>query len=281
MDRKAELLKMLNTIDPDRLTQTDFVNAFEQIIKYVTDLKKSNDDEWTLINSALQMLEAKVSNKVDGLVQDLKEGNTSDFAAIKKNVETRLNAALASFTTNVDSLSREHQQMMNYLYDKVSTLEPGKPGEPGLDADEAAITAKLLGEFQPKFDAEIARIQEELQKVGGTSKIGWGAHPLTLAKSGTVKSKTTRHINFTGAGVSSVTRNPDGTVDVSISGSASSAWSTPVESVNGSTTVFTVGSSAPTDVVADGILLYPNLGYTYSNPTITLTNAPSLYVRFR
>lgn len=73
----------------------------------------------------------------------------------------------------------------------------------------------------------------------------------------------------------------NGVKTISSTGGSSSAWSTPVEAVNGSTTVFTVGSSAPTDVVADGILLYPNLGYTYSNPTITLTNAPSLYVRFR
>ncbi len=65
-------------------------------------------------------------------------------------------------------------------------------------------------------------------------------------------------------------------------------WSTPPEvvSATGSVTAFTVGSVAPTDVIADGIVYYLNNGYTYSAATGKITfdiggAGPTQYVRYR
>lgn len=59
------------------------------------------------------------------------------------------------------------------------------------------------------------------------------------------------------------------------------AWSTPAETPDSVITAFTVGSTAPTDVVADGTNFYEGAGYTYAAGQITFTNPPSLYVRYR
>lgn len=59
------------------------------------------------------------------------------------------------------------------------------------------------------------------------------------------------------------------------------AWKTPGETVNGSTTVFTVGSQVPTDVIADGVQYFQGKGYSYASDQITFDIAPSQYVRYR
>ena len=61
------------------------------------------------------------------------------------------------------------------------------------------------------------------------------------------------------------------------------AWSTPAEAVagDGSVTVFTVGASAPTDVIADGSVCFAGIEYTYAASQITFINGPSQYVRYR
>jgi hypothetical protein len=60
------------------------------------------------------------------------------------------------------------------------------------------------------------------------------------------------------------------------------AWSTPAETPNGSIQTFTVGSEAPTDVVADGVNYYSGAGYTFAGGQITFTDIqPVNFVRYR
>ncbi len=61
------------------------------------------------------------------------------------------------------------------------------------------------------------------------------------------------------------------------------AWSTPSESVaaDGSVVEFTVGTTAPTDLVSDGTTLFEGFGYTYSSPKVTLTNGPTQFIKYR
>lgn len=58
-------------------------------------------------------------------------------------------------------------------------------------------------------------------------------------------------------------------------------WHTPPETPDGTITVYTVGASAPTDVVADGATLFQGQGYTFAAGQITLVNPPVYYVRYR
>ncbi len=59
-----------------------------------------------------------------------------------------------------------------------------------------------------------------------------------------------------------------------------SAWKTPTETPDGVILAFTV-TTEPTDVIADGIQFFSGQGYTYAALTITFTNPPTQYVRYR
>lgn len=72
-----------------------------------------------------------------------------------------------------------------------------------------------------------------------------------------------------------------GTFDYVNAAGGGGAWNTPVESPNGLILTFTVGASAPIDVVADGISFFNGAGYTYVAGQITFTNPPVSYVRYR
>jgi len=83
-----------------------------------------------------------------------------------------------------------------------------------------------------------------------------------------------------GSGVT-LTPKSDGGYVVSSVSSGVGAWTTPPESPDGSNLVFTAGDTAPTDVNADGVLLFDGLGYTYSAGQITFVNPPTQFVRYR
>lgn len=61
------------------------------------------------------------------------------------------------------------------------------------------------------------------------------------------------------------------------------SWSTPPQTPNSSTLIFTVGSSAPTDVVSDGLLRFSPDDYTFAAGQITFnSNIPPTYsVKYR
>lgn len=59
------------------------------------------------------------------------------------------------------------------------------------------------------------------------------------------------------------------------------AWSTPTETPDSSITVFTVGSTPPTDVEADGVLQFDGSGYTFAAGQITFVNPPTSSVHYR
>ena len=93
-------------------------------------------------------------------------------------------------------------------------------------------------------------------------------------------------VNKGGGGLSRVytdaTLSGSGTASspLTVIGGGVGAWSTPPESPDGTITVFTVGSSAPTDVVADGTMIFTP-DYSYASSQITFINPPVGVVKFR
>jgi hypothetical protein len=80
-----------------------------------------------------------------------------------------------------------------------------------------------------------------------------------------------------GSGIAITTNNIGAKV---ISASGGVAWSTPTGTVNGTNTVFTVASE-PTEVLSDGTIFVDGAGYSYAALTITLTNPPASFIRYR
>ncbi len=189
------------------VTRTELNKAFEDVLKFVRDLKTSNSQEFSLIKSSISMLAAKLD-------KDIKD----DLEATKQSSLDKINKAL-----------KDQENGMKFLYDKVAALENGEDGEDGVEGPQG-IAGKDADpiDYQRIIDEVTAQIPKPKDGQNGVSRIGWGAHPLVIAKAGVIKEKVARHINFKGTAVTSVTRNPDGTVDVTLTaggaGGATAVW---------------------------------------------------------
>lgn len=263
-------------------------------------------------------------------------GTAEEIVALKKRMEDAEIVRQQEHDTNERIRANEHAQKMREVSGFLESargqlqhllpLAKGEPGEPGADADESAIAARVVGKF-PKLDDIVGKVLQEIPKAknGETPLVddivqavlalmpepekghGFDEKKIiemvveALKEKGTLK---VDHIDgldeklkqlgraggyihgggvtalYAGSGVT-VTRRPDGNYTISSSGGGVGVWQTPVESPNGVLTAFTVGSPAPTDVVADGISFYPNAGYVYAAGQITFSNPPTQYVRYR
>lgn len=160
----------------------------------------------------------------------------------------------------------------------------GQDGQDGSPDDPEEIVIKINASTRKIQKDRIEGLEDDLKRIEVTASQprGGGApgYSLTVQDDGVTVDKFTRFINFTGG---TVTRSASGVVTVPLDTGGVGAWSTPPEAVasDGSVTVFTVGATAPTDVVSDGIMLYNGFGYTYAGTQITLDNGPTQYIRYR
>lgn len=138
-----------------------------------------------------------------------------------------------------------------------------------LDGEDRLNVSAIEG-----IESLLAEVKDTVKKGGGT--VGWGAHPLMIQQSGTIKTKIARVINFTGATVS---QTANGVTTVAVTGGGS-GWTieTPTGTVNGVNKTF-IATATPKCVVADGITYFENDGYTLSTFTITMTVAPTGFIR--
>ncbi len=203
---------------------------------------KRQDDSFVAITAQFKTLE-----------KDLKESVANDFAGLKTDLTAKINKALT-----------EQANGMKFIYDKVAAIEDGIDGDDGTDGltptkDELLALIKPLipaATEAPDIDSIVAQVLEKIPKQGA-SRVGWGAHPLVIAQTGTIKEKVARHINFKGTAVTSVVRNANGVVDVTLTGGGGGGLTelTATETPNGNLTVFTFAAAAaqPTYIVVDNV----------------------------
>lgn len=119
------------------------------------------------------------------------------------------------------------------------------PPQKEITGDE--IILKINGaeiQIVPEAVEGLKDVIEKLKKgLAVGTKVGWGAHPLTISQTGVVKAKNARLINFKGSGVTSVVQNRDGSIDVTLSGGGGGSVSvyseTPGGLINGSNKTYT------------------------------------------
>lgn len=118
-------------------------------------------------------------------------------------------------------------------------------------------------------------LSEEIRASVNQSRVGWGAHPLTVKSSSATIDKNARILKFVG---STVTRSPDGTITITSTGGGSIAL--PISgAIDGSNRVF-VFATAPTVLVVDNqntMRKAPNkfeVNWT-GTTTVTMTVAPT------
>lgn len=209
MEKMAAIFKIVQ----DSMTKEEFVAAFEVLRKKVVAMQSSNEADFKLMQGALDALSAK-----------LKADNSDDSQAIQKAC---------------DEMMKKCEMQMEQMMALVRNLEDGEDGEDGADADPAAVVPLVLAALPPDIEETGDQIIEKIngaseliaksavegmeelekavaEKTGNTTRIGWGAHPITVQGLGITIDKNTRIINFKGTAVSSVVRRPDGVIDVTL-----------------------------------------------------------------
>ncbi len=276
MNEKLQKLESIINLVQESVSRTEFVDAFKVVVSQIKELRKSNETEWTLVNSAVQMLQKK-----------LEDDNAIDL----KEIRTEITSICMKMVTQME---KEYQAKMAEIDAKLASITSGEDGEDAV-VDEQKIIAEVLKLIPPdveetgdeiiqkinKADLFIApsaiegldELLNQIRDVKPGSKVGWGAHPISVAQSGTTKTKLVRRLNFTGA---TVTHNPDGTTTVAVTGGAGNTFytETPSGLINGSNKVYTVLHSITSvlNFSINGSYIHPS-DYTAVGTTITFVTA--------
>lgn len=258
LDKLTELLKLLN----ESITRQEFTDAFKAIVDFLKNLQVKNKEEFQNIKTSFADLSAKVEGRADEVISDLKD------------------QIILTLSGQVEAVQK-----------KLAEVKNGKDGEPGKDGDTIVGPPGKDGspdtgdQIIDKINSADGLIKQEAvegldklkkdvaEKTGNTTRIGWGAHPLSIQGLGVTIDKNTRIINFKGSGLSSVVRLPNGVVEVTLSGGAGGTVyeETPTGLINGSNVTYTVANSITTiyNFAINGQFLHKDSDYTYSGDTIT------------
>lgn len=191
LDKAEALLKMLN----DGLSKQEFVSAFENVVKRVKAFEERIEKEYGDLKSTLPSIRQAVRIEL-GSLHTLK----NDILSLIENVRDGKDGA------------------------KGEDGEDGPPGPPGKDGrngrDGSPDTASQVRDKLESLKGEarldkgaIKGLDEAIQSAGGT-RVGWGAHPLTVQALGVTVGKNVRFINFKGNALDSVSMTKSGVVEV-------------------------------------------------------------------
>jgi hypothetical protein len=293
---RTTLESTLNLIK-DLPSRTEFVEAFEKVLAFAQQLKASNAEDMRLLQS-----------QAVALTERLKAANEDDFAGVKAECEALMARMLKEHGQEMklinDKVSRIKEGTNGHTPTRAELTALMEPLIPeAIAIDEIALANSIQADIEKKLPQYATAFRDALELLSGDdrldinairgieelkgmidgavakagSKVGWGAHPLTIQQSGVVKAKVARVINFTGATVS---LSPSGVITVAITGGAGGGYTveTPTGSVNGSNKTFTV-TADPVYVVIDGITYFDGDGYTLAGTTITTIVAPTGFIR--
>lgn len=256
-----------------------------------------------LRRSPIQLPTIRKQDEASFLILSLRE-ELRKIADFKESLEKSLEEAIARAEAVVERTSRiqkgetgaQGPRGLSVKGDRGPKGEKGDRGEKGEDGVTPTIpieeivsrvTAQLMIPMDGKdgkdavFDYEELkkRVQKELGKVKVEDIEGLNPALEKMLKNYGAYIHGGGDTVAAGTNVTITTNSAGSKVISAASGSGS--WSTPPETPNGSTTVFTVAATPPTDVVADGIQFYDGVGYTYAGSQITFDNPPTQYVRYR
>lgn len=264
MDQKAieRAAKYLREAS-DSLTKEDFLDSFKNVIELVLRIERDltgkigtafsvqNQD----IADALKTLEP-YKREFQRAINDAMAANDTTFAGVRQRaiesidglfnrmrLNERLNTALNEYAAKAIELEQKIAQIPN-------TAQLAK---------EAAALVHLLDPIE---------MRDGLESLPGGQKLAISAIEGLVEALDEIGKRLKKQVQFY-AGVGGSTSTSTGT-GVTVE--------TPTGTVDAVNVTFTV-SAQPQWVVADGTTYYENAGYTYAALTITMSIAPSQYIR--
>ncbi len=255
----------------DHTGRAEFLDAFKQVVAQIQKLKLSNEQDIAAMREHVRLLSDKVTaDNANNFAQAKAEAITSIQTAVSRydqriaQMETKVDQKLASIVIPEDGKTPTKEEL-------TALIQEVLPPPPALEETTGELIVNQLealqGEGRLSVDA-IKGLEEFVRKFIPQRSIGsqWGAHPLAIAQSGTVKTKVASRINFTGA---TVTNNPDGTTTVAVSASGTVVYD---EVVAGNTNTFTlahVPTAGTVRVHGQGQRLRPTTEWTIVGAVIT------------
>ncbi len=277
-EQKELLQSMIKTLQLS-VTKAEFTKNFEQIIALIKALKKQNTDDFTEIN---RIVEKKL--------KEVSETQSTDFSTLKNELSKTV-------SDQVSNMYSDWAKMSDKIQERIAELKDGE------DADEQKVCDMVLAQMpkpepQPKCTPEETRnkletltgderldksaikgIDEALAQIASTGKatfVSGTAKPIRLTNDGTLIDKNIRNLNFKGTAVTSIVRNADGTIDITLDAGAGSTTPVNNEVVSGSGTTFTLAYT-PTvgsvNLYGYGQRLTLTEDYTISGKNITTINS--------
>lgn len=265
LTRINEVFKVVN----DGISKADFTAAFKALVDAVNGTRESLKKE---VAQLFVSYETKVTKSIEDKLARVKDG----YTPIRGKDYT-------------DGLPGYSPVKGKDYFDGT----PGRTPIAGVDfrlpQDGSPDTGNQIVEKINKADSLIDRSAIEgfadlekvvAEKTGTTYRVGWGVHPLQIQGLGVVIDKNTRVINFTGAGITSVTRTASGVVTVTIGGGSSSgtAIAEEIPTDSGNHTNFTIAYTplAGTFNLYRGGAKQASIGvspdYSRTGTALTLTN---------
>lgn len=261
----------------------DYVKKHDEIIKNKIGPKGDNPSEDDLVALMTPIIESIVPTNEDFIqaieliVTKAKDKLTLSPDEIKSLIDSMRDSLKKEvMPTTADMMAIIKKLMPKVDIDRIATVAATKVKIkvlPPKDVDFSALVAyikslpedkKLSTKDIANFDFIIQELRNEMRRLHGGKMRGGG--DTVSAGTGIV-----------------ITRNSNGDKVLSATGTAG-AWSTPAEIplADGTRFIYTVGSTKPTDVIADGLLYYETIHWTYAANQITfINNAPTQYVRYR
>ena len=166
MSTKEDQLKSILDLLGSSATKQEVQDAFKVVVKYVQDLKKSNEQEWSLIKSAVAMLGDKLETENGTKVNQLKQ----------------------ELLAKVEGALKDHEKSLKRINDKADSLQSikGDKGDKGdtVLPDHERIVKDVLAKIpKPKDGYTPVKGVDYWDGKDGSTRVGWGAHPLVIQSS--------------------------------------------------------------------------------------------------
>jgi len=139
----GKLNRLLQAMDEDSLTRSEFTENFSKVLKFLTNLKEKNKGEFI-----------SLKQKVADLSTELKGENSTTITKLKEE-----------FTSIIDKALKDQANGLNFLKDKAMSIKGFKDGK---DADESKIVKNVLQKIVlPEFKETVldtpVQIAEKLE----------------------------------------------------------------------------------------------------------------------
>lgn len=181
-DKKLEIQKMLNTLDPERLDKKTFVDAFEQVVNLVLAKDKKLEEAINRLEQTYQGLLKFVSEKHDVSLKELKSQVNEIF------VGERVKKMEDDYSFRMTMGDSKIKELESKIMDKLSKVKDGYT--PIKDKDYFdGVSAKMPTKdeikslLSPFVDEATKEIKEEIKKQLSSIPRGKGMRKVPIFQS--------------------------------------------------------------------------------------------------